>query len=247
MTTEVGCVVVNSTDLAWSKESQFLTLPEGLQVKLLVHDPVRHLQAFLVKFPAGYHEPAHTHGGTHATVVLEGSQIVGGKTMVADGFCYGPGGVEHGPFDYPDGCVVFSTFQGDPSHTWLPSDQASGTKPNVGEVGFLAINADEMPWQDGEAVLKLPRGVMVKLLAQDAKRNLTVLAVRFPPGYVEPRHIHGGTHSDCILAGKMVVHGKTLERGDLIYGPNGVEHGPMDYPAGCTVFALMQGDLAHEY
>lgn len=115
------------------------------------------------------------------------------------------------------------------------------------EVGFLAIYASEVEWQDDTDLLHLPEGVQVKVLMHDPARDLRVMLVKFPPGYHEPAHVHAGTHADTIIQGTQVVGGKSLRQGDLCYGPAGVEHGPFDYPEGCVVFAVFQGDTVHKY
>jgi hypothetical protein len=54
---------------------------------------------------------------------------------------------------------------------------------------FLAINTDEIEWQDGEKVLGLPPGLKVKIIAEgedDVSERVDEF-VQFPPGYVEPR------------------------------------------------------------
>ncbi len=117
----------------------------------------------------------------------------------------------------------------------------------VTKTGFLAINSGDLSWQDDTGVLKLPKGVQVKILARDVARNLTAMLVKFPAGYVEPAHVHHGTHAVVVLEGKQCVAGKTLERGDFCYGPEGEEHGPFEYPEGCVVFGVFQGDTVHNY
>ncbi|MFC1492300.1 cupin domain-containing protein [Nitrospinota bacterium] len=107
---------------------------------------------------------------------------------------------------------------------------------------FLAINTDELEWEDGEKFLSLPPGVKIKIIAKgrDAVSDRRDLFVQFPPGYREPRHTHVQFHSILVLEGEMHVAGKVLKRGDYVYG-GGVEeeaaHGPYHYPVGCTVFA----------
>ncbi len=114
-------------------------------------------------------------------------------------------------------------------------------------IGFLATHASELQWVDDTDVLALPKGIQVKIYVNDAERNLRVMLVKFPVGYHEPAHVHAGTHAVCVLEGKQIVGGKTLEKGDFCYGPDSIEHGPFDYPDGCVVFAVFQGDTVHKY
>ena len=104
---------------------------------------------------------------------------------------------------------------------------------------FMAINTGEIEWQDGQKVLGLPKGVMVKIIAEaedDISERVDKLA-KFPPGYVEPKHTHDYVHSTLVLEGEMHVAGKILKPGDYVYGGGDEPHGPYEYPKGCTVFS----------
>jgi len=104
--------ITHPSKLEWANDTDVLTLGRGLQVKVLHHNPETEELSVLVKFPAGYHEPAHKHHSSHSYLVLEGTQIVDGERLTQGDFVYGGREVQHGPFDYPDGCVVFSVFKG---------------------------------------------------------------------------------------------------------------------------------------
>lgn len=104
---------------------------------------------------------------------------------------------------------------------------------------FLAINTDEIEWQDGEKVLGLPPGVKVKIIAdgEDAVSERVDKFVKFPPGYLEPMHTHDYFHSTLIIEGEMHVAGKILKVGDYIYGGPEEPHGPMYYPKGAVLYS----------
>src|SRR5512139_2169773 len=104
---------------------------------------------------------------------------------------------------------------------------------------FLAINTDEIEWQDGEKIMGLPPGIQVKIIAEgtDGVSERVDKFVKFPPGYVEPRHTHDYYHSTLVLEGEMHVGGKILKRGDYVYGGPDEPHGPYHYPKGCMVYS----------
>lgn len=105
---------------------------------------------------------------------------------------------------------------------------------------FLAINTKEIEWQDGENILGQPPGLRTKLIAEgyDEVSERADRLVQFPAGYTEPRHEHDYYHSTLVLEGEMHVAGKTLSRGDYIYGGGkGNWHGPYHYPVGCMVYS----------
>ncbi len=107
----------------------------------------------------------------------------------------------------------------------------------------LDLVSEAIDWQHGD-VLTLPRG-LAKVLNENEAEGRTDLLVKFPPGYVEPSHTHEGAHAAIVLQGRMLIHGHELTPGDYVYGHQ-VEHGPMEYPDGCVVFAsFVGGSPAH--
>lgn len=99
-------------DLQWEEDTDLLTLGSGVLVKVYRQDAAKGRLDLLVKFPPGYVEPAHAHDSEHSIVVLEGVQIVGGVPLRAGDYCFAGREVIHGPFEYPEGCVVFASFTG---------------------------------------------------------------------------------------------------------------------------------------
>ena len=107
---------------------------------------------------------------------------------------------------------------------------------------FLAINTDEIEWQDvakSHEIMGLPTGIQVKIIAEgeDEVSERVDKFVKFPPGYVEPRHTHDYFHSTLVLEGEMHVAGKILKPGDYVYGGGTEPHGPHSYPKGCKVYS----------
>jgi anti-sigma factor ChrR (cupin superfamily) len=108
---------------------------------------------------------------------------------------------------------------------------------------FSAINTDEIEWQDGEKIMGLPPGIKVKIIAEgeDEVSERVDKFVKFPPGYMEPRHTHDYYHSTLVLEGEMHVAGKILRPGDYVYGGGNEPHGPYHYPKGCMVYSAGRG------
>lgn len=95
--------------------------------------------------------------------------------------------------------------------------------------------------------MKLPKGAMTKVLRHD-KRNRTLdMLIKWPDGYVEPRHTHDSSHSVVVLQGRVIVEGKELTAGGYVYGPAGVPHGPFEWHDDCVVFAHFEGNPVHYY
>lgn len=100
------------------EDNNILTLPKGIKVKILNHDPAMNRTDMKVRFPPGYVEPAHSHRSWHSIVVLKGRMCVAGKDLRPGDYVFGWDEM-HGPYEYPDGCEVFVVFMGESAaHEW---------------------------------------------------------------------------------------------------------------------------------
>ncbi|MGH9102266.1 MAG: cupin domain-containing protein [Acidimicrobiales bacterium] len=99
-------------ELEWESDVDVLSLGNGVQVKVFYQDRETGHADMLVKFPPGYTEPEHSHESSHSVVVLEGVQIVRGVHVHPGDYVWAAGPEPHGPFHYPEGCVVFASFRG---------------------------------------------------------------------------------------------------------------------------------------
>ena len=108
----------------------------------------------------------------------------------------------------------------------------------------LSFDGEGLAWERGE-MLTLPDGVEVAVLNENEAEGRLDMFIRFPAGYVEPRHTHTGAHATLILDGRMLIGGRELAPGDYFYGHE-VPHGPLEYPDGCTMFtSFVGGSPAH--
>jgi quercetin dioxygenase-like cupin family protein len=111
---------------------------------------------------------------------------------------------------------------------------------------FVIHQADDAPWESTEQ-FGLPGGTC-RIYKDGADDGIRGIIGTLPPGYVEPEHAHEDSdHWSVIIDGEMHVAGKVLRRGDYIYAPRGVRHGPFHYPIGCTVFTSVRGSFKHEF
>jgi quercetin dioxygenase-like cupin family protein len=105
----------------------------------------------------------------------------------------------------------------------------------------------ETDWVDDVDILALGDGVQVKIMYRDDEAGLINMLLKFPPGYVEPRHSHDAEHSGVVLEGLQIVDGVALHPGDTLHAPANVPHGPFSYPEGCVLFTSFRGKSArHE-
>jgi hypothetical protein len=110
-------------DIPWESDDVrgILTLPKGVQVKVLNYDPVMNRIDMKQRFPAGYVEPKHTHKSWHSILVTKGRMCVAGKDLRPGDYVFG-WDIPHGPYEYPDGCEVFIVYMGDAKHVWKKED-----------------------------------------------------------------------------------------------------------------------------
>jgi len=115
---------IHDHEVEWEDDDVrgLLTLPKGVKVKILNHDPVMGRIDMKQRFPAGYVEPAHSHDSYHSILVTKGRMCVAGMDLRPGDYVFGWDEL-HGPYEYPDGCEVFVVFMGEGTeHEW---DQTS--------------------------------------------------------------------------------------------------------------------------
>lgn len=94
------------------EEDQLMTLPKGAKSKVLAIDKSRNRIDMLVEHGVGYKEPRHVHDSSHSCMILKGKAIVEGKTLGPGSYIYAEANVEHGPYEYPEGMLIFAHFEG---------------------------------------------------------------------------------------------------------------------------------------
>lgn len=126
-------------------------------------------------------------------------------------------------------------------------DDVPPQEPVIVQTGLdLSVIADQVDWE-GADVLSLPQGLRVKIIHENEAEGRTDMLVKYPEGYVEPRHTHESAHACIILEGRMLVHGYELTAGDYIYGQL-EPHGPMEFPDGGVNFvSFVGGSPAHQW
>ncbi len=238
--------IIHVDEVPWTNGSERMTLPPGARMKVFSEDlDVGHIDA-LISFPAGYLEPRHTHAGAHSTFLVEGRWIVEGKEITAGSYMYGPAGPDqpHGPFQSPEGSLVFASYSGaDMSHDWDPDKQPpQGADPDHSSRTRI-VHVDELEWQNGSNLMTLPDGVRMKVFDEDETEGRTDALIEFPPGYVEPRHTHAASHTGVLVKGDWIVEGKLLAPGSYFHGPAGDDqpHGPFESPNGTLIFISFIG------
>jgi len=185
------------------------------------NDSQNNLCMRLIDYPVGSTEPRHVHGGTHATTVLKGTTIVDGLTFGPLDVILGPANEPHGPLHYPQGCQLFSAFQGSYFHS------------EVGELGaekhYRLIEAAKIPWVSDS------KGIETKTLVDRGCGRLLLQAHRVPAGGTieQPAML-----AAIIVEGDALIEGETLGAWDFFYAGDAGEHAPVCFPSGATLLTV---------
>lgn len=114
--------------------------------------------------------------------------------------------------------------------------------PTLCDNEFRIVKNGEPDWIVPD--IGLPPGDQAQRLHVDAAMGRRVSKVRFPPGYIEPKHSHKGWHCVLVQKGRMCVAGQDLRPGDYVFGWD-IPHGPFEYPDGCEVYTVSLGEDMH--
>ncbi len=105
------------------------------------------------------------------------------------------------------------------------------------------VDPATMEWQPAPA--ELPPGAMLKVLSSDEKTGAVAALVKFPAGYIEPKHGHPCDHDILMMQGKLVdaETGKETSKGMYFFAPKGDIHGPYQVPKDedCIFFMVTDG------
>jgi hypothetical protein len=241
-------VITQVDELPW-KPAEDLGLP-GAEYKIYReaddHNG-RIQQDVLLRFPAGYTEPRRVNHAEHGGVVVDGVLHYDGNEMVAGDYMFVPSDTFHGPLSWPDGGMMFRSVRAGSLFDYAIADE-SDKQTSAADV--VLVTGATRPWIEAE-LLGLPEGGMYRVLrhvTDDEGVDQLHLLCNFPPGYIEPLHVHQAEHGDVLIDGEMHTHGYNLMKGDYIFGPSDIHHGPMHYPKGCIVFGSSRGgSILHHY
>ncbi len=88
--------------------------PDGWECeqKVMLQDPGRDYSSTLERWARGSVDPRHVHDGTHAALILSGRAVVDGVVLGPWDLIYAPGGVAHGPIEFPEGCTFAVSASG---------------------------------------------------------------------------------------------------------------------------------------
>jgi quercetin dioxygenase-like cupin family protein len=94
------------------------------------------------------------------------------------------------------------------------------------EKGLQAMDTHSMPWQE-RFNEQVGRPIYRKDLIVDPDTGMEVRLVRYPAGFMNPRHTHPCAHGLYVLEGTLVTHAGQYGPGHFLWFPEGLvmEHG----------------------
>ena len=185
------------------------------------NDTENNLCMRLIDYPVGSTEPRHVHGGTHATTVLKGRTVVDGLTLGPLDVILGPANEPHGPLHYPEGCQLFSAFQGSYFHSEV--ETLSGKKQ------YRLVQSREIPWTPAAP------GVETKTLVDHGCGRLLLQALRVQ----RDAEIAGPSMlAGIVVEGEAMIDDERLGAWDFFYASPKTDHAPLRFPQTSTLLTV---------
>ncbi len=221
MITKSGFQIARVKEIPWEDRVNVDNWPS--RAGMYYDDRENELCMRLIDYPVGSTEPRHVHAGTHATTVLKGSAIVDGLTLGPLDVVLGPGGEPHGPLHYPEGCQLFSAFQGSYFHSEVEHMST--------EKRYRLIQQESISWEKSN-------GRETKTLVDHGCGRLLLQALRYAPGATLAANTGLPFQAALVVEGGGAVEDENLGVWDFIRVPDAANHGAIRFPKGATLLAV---------
>ncbi len=107
---------------------------------------------------------------------------------------------------------------------------------------MVLVDANEAEWQPVE-LPNLPSGAFMKPLNLNEKTGSLTALVKFPAGFVEPRHSHSVGHTVYVIENELGSGNSAYTEGTYWYAPANDVHGPVEQEDDCTFLLITDGPL----
>ena len=87
---------------------------------------------------------------------------------------------------------------------------------------LIAIDANSLPWEE-RFNEQVGRPLFRKNLVTDPDTGMEVRLVRYPAGFLNPRHVHPCAHGMYVLEGTLKTHEGSYGPGSFVWFPEGSE------------------------
>lgn len=106
----------------------------------------------------------------------------------------------------------------------------------------VVVDTNESEWQPVE-LPNLPPGAFMKLLNLSEKTGSLTALVKFPAGFVEPRHSHTFGHTVYVIENELGSGNSAYTEGTYWYAPANDVHGPVEQRNDCIFLMTTDGPL----
>ncbi len=107
---------------------------------------------------------------------------------------------------------------------------------------MILVDTKEVEWQPVE-IPNLPSGALMKLLDLNEETGSLTALVKFPAGFVEPRHSHTVGHAVYVIENELGSGNSAYTEGTYWYAPANDIHGPVEQKNDCTFLLISDGPL----
>ena len=115
--------------------------------------------------------------------------------------------------------------------------------PAAPPAAVFHVDSASIDWQPVTGT-PFPDGLERRALHTNERIGGGAAMLRFPKGYVEPRHFHTTAgHSVYILKGRIKVAGEAVGPGHFFYAPPNVAHGPNEALEDTEILIWTDGPL----
>ena len=107
---------------------------------------------------------------------------------------------------------------------------------------MILMDTNEAEWQPVD-MPNLPPGALMKLLDSNEETGSLTALMKFPAGFVEPRHSHSVGHVVYVIENELGSGNSAYKEGTYWYAPANDIHGPVEQKNDCTFLLITDGSL----
>jgi quercetin dioxygenase-like cupin family protein len=124
---------------------------------------------------------------------------------------------------------------------------SDGREERMNDDDLKVIDTQSTPWEE-RFNEQVGRPLYRKDLIEDPETGMVVRLVRYPAGFINPRHTHPCAHGLYVLEGTLVTHAGQYGPGHFLWFPEGMvmEHGASP-EADATVLFITNKSFAIHY
>ena len=224
--------------MPWRRIGQDAARPDA-EYKFLSRDEQTGACSAIIRYPPGWQREGDNRiAAAEEFYVLDGTLLVDDMVFGHDTYGYFPADYRHGRMAAPDGAVVLTFLDRQPTPI-TGADDASGEA--------IRIDALHMPW---DMTLNDPKlahlGISRKDLRTDpvtGERTFLsmILPHSEPPGLEGPQESHPIVEEAYVISGSLTGPHGTMAPGAYFWRPAGVPHGPFGTRWGCVALVRFVG------